>query len=118
MIKDAIRKVAGRGSLSEAEAHAAMGQVMDGQATPARRRVCLQVWEDVGEMGGDGQGRRDRVEPQELVAKDVERRPDEGRQHRQADDQRQPAQARVFEAEVVGKAGPRPDDQERERQQP
>ncbi|MBI4277469.1 MAG: anthranilate phosphoribosyltransferase [Armatimonadetes bacterium] len=36
MIKDAIQKVVGRESLTQEEAHAAMGQIMGGEATPAQ----------------------------------------------------------------------------------
>jgi len=65
MIKDAIRKVAGRGSLSEAEAHAAMGQVMDGQATPAQIAALITALrmkgETVDEIAGFARAMRERA---------------------------------------------------------
>ncbi|HEU4798340.1 MAG TPA: anthranilate phosphoribosyltransferase, partial [bacterium] len=48
-IKDAIKRVVGRQDLSEAEAWAAMGQVMDGQATPAQIAALITALRMKGE---------------------------------------------------------------------
>jgi anthranilate phosphoribosyltransferase len=65
-IKDAIRKVADRGSLTEAEAHAAMGQVMDGQATPAQIAALITALrmkgETVEEIAGFARAMRERAQ--------------------------------------------------------
>jgi anthranilate phosphoribosyltransferase len=65
-IKEAIRKVADRGSLSEAEAHAAMGQVMDGQATPAQIAALVTALrmreETVEEIAGFARAMRERAQ--------------------------------------------------------
>lgn len=65
-IKDAIRKVADRGALSEAEAHAAMGQVMDGQATPAQIAALITALrmkgETVDEIAGFARAMRERAQ--------------------------------------------------------
>ena len=65
-IKDAIRTVADRRSLSEAEAHAAMGQVMDGQATPAQiaalSTALRMKGETVDEIAGFARAMRERAQ--------------------------------------------------------
>lgn len=65
-MKDAIRKVADRESLSEAEAHAAMGQVMDGQATPAQIAALITALrmkgETVDEIAGFARAMRERAQ--------------------------------------------------------
>ena len=65
-MKDAIRKVAERVSLSEAEAHAAMGEVMDGQATPAQIAALVTALrmkgETVEEIAGFARAMRERAQ--------------------------------------------------------
>ncbi len=66
MIKEAIRQVAERGNLSEAEAHAAMGQVMDGQATSAQIAALVTALrmkgETVDEIAGFARAMRERAQ--------------------------------------------------------
>ncbi|MDQ7842766.1 MAG: anthranilate phosphoribosyltransferase [Armatimonadota bacterium] len=64
-IKDAIRKVVGREHLTEAEAHGAMGRVMDGQATPAQIAALITALrmkgETVEEIAGFARAMRERA---------------------------------------------------------
>jgi anthranilate phosphoribosyltransferase len=64
-IRDAIRTVVGREDLTEAEAHLAMGQVMDGQATPAQIAALITALrmkgETVGEIAGFARAMRERA---------------------------------------------------------
>src|SRR3970282_2052101 len=55
-IKDAIRTVVGREDLTEAEAHLAMGQVMDGQATPDQIPAIITALPMKGDMRGETAG--------------------------------------------------------------
>src|SRR3990172_2652881 len=48
-LKDAIRKVVDRQSLTEAEAHAALGVIMDGEATPAQIAAFITALRMKGE---------------------------------------------------------------------
>src|SRR3989337_2168482 len=63
-LKAAIRKITDRESLSEAEAHAAMGHVMDGQATPAQIAAFITALrmkgETVDEIAGLARAMRER----------------------------------------------------------
>lgn len=65
-IKDAIRKVVDGGDLSEREAWAAMGQVMDGEATPAQIAALITALrmkgETVGEIAGFARAMRERAQ--------------------------------------------------------
>lgn len=65
-IKDAIKKIVGRQDLSEAEAWAAMGQVMDGQATPAQIAALITALrmkgETVNEIAGFARAMRERAQ--------------------------------------------------------
>jgi anthranilate phosphoribosyltransferase len=65
-IKDAIKKIVGRQDLSEAEAWAAMGQVMDGQATPAQIAALITALrmkgETVDEIAGFARAMRERAQ--------------------------------------------------------
>ncbi|HEU4797779.1 MAG TPA: anthranilate phosphoribosyltransferase [bacterium] len=65
-IKDAIKRVVGRQDLSEAEAWAAMGQVMDGQATPAQIAALITALrmkgETVDEIAGFARAMRERAQ--------------------------------------------------------
>jgi len=65
-IKDAIKKLVGRQDLSEAEAWAAMGQVMDGQATPAQIAALVTALrmkgETVDEIAGFARAMRERAQ--------------------------------------------------------
>lgn len=65
-IKEAIRKVVGREDLAEAEAHAAMGQVMDGGATPAQIGALITALrmkgETVDEIAGFARAMRERAQ--------------------------------------------------------
>jgi len=65
-IKDAIRKAVGGEDLQEAEAHAAMGQVMDGQATPAQIAALATALrmkgETVDEIAGFARAMRERAQ--------------------------------------------------------
>ena len=64
-IKGAIRTVVGREDLTEAEAHLAMGQVMDGQATPAQIAALITALrmkgETVEEIAGFARAMRERA---------------------------------------------------------
>jgi len=64
-IQEAIRKTVGRENLTEAEAHAAMGQVMDGQATPAQIAALITALrmkgETVEEIAGFARAMRERA---------------------------------------------------------
>ena len=64
-IKDAIRKVVERQDLSEAEAHAALGTIMDGQATPAQIAAFITALrmkgERVEEIAGFARAMRERA---------------------------------------------------------
>jgi len=64
-IKDAIRTVVGREDLTEAEAHLAMGQVMDGQATPVQIAALITALrmkgETVEEIAGFARAMRERA---------------------------------------------------------
>ena len=66
-IKDAIRTVVGREDLTEAEAHLAMGQVMDGQATPVQIAALITALrmkgETVEEIAGAVCSMRGRMTP-------------------------------------------------------
>jgi len=77
-IKDAIKKVVGREDLSEAEAWAAMGQVMDGQATPAQIAALITALRMKGETADEIAGfaramreRAQRITPNAEVLIDV-----------------------------------------------
>lgn len=77
-IKDAIKKVVGREDLSEAEAWAAMGQVMDGQATPAQIAALITALRMKGETADEIAGfaramreRGQRITPNAEVLIDV-----------------------------------------------
>ncbi len=63
-IQEAIRKVADRGNLTEAEGWAAMGEVMDGQATPAQIAALITALrmkgETVEEIAGFARAMRER----------------------------------------------------------
>lgn len=65
-IKDAIKKIVGRQDLSEAEAWGAMGQVMDGQATPAQIAALITALrmkgETVDEIAGFARAMRERAQ--------------------------------------------------------
>jgi anthranilate phosphoribosyltransferase len=65
-IRDAIRKVVDRCDLSEREAWAAMGQVMDGEATPAQIAALITALrmkgETVGEIAGFARAMRERAQ--------------------------------------------------------
>ncbi len=65
-LKDAIRKVVDRQDLSEAEAHAALGVVMDGQATPAQIAAFITALrmkgEKVEEIAGFARAMRERAQ--------------------------------------------------------
>lgn len=65
-IKDAISKVVGREPLTEGEAHAAMGQVMDGAATPAQIAALITALrmkgETVEEIAGFARAMRERAQ--------------------------------------------------------
>lgn len=65
-IKEAIKKVVARQSLSESEAWAAMGQVMDGQATPAQIASLVTALrmkgETVDEIAGFARAMRERAQ--------------------------------------------------------
>ena len=65
-IKDAIRKVVDRGNLSEREAWGAMGQVMDGEATPAQIAALITALrmkgETVEEIAGFARAMRERAQ--------------------------------------------------------
>ncbi len=66
MITDAIRRVVDRESLTEAEAWAAMGEVMDGQATPAQIAAFITALrmkgESVAEIAGFARAMRERAQ--------------------------------------------------------
>lgn len=65
-IKDAIKKIVGRQDLSEVEAWAAMGQIMDGQATPAQIAALITALrmkgETVDEIAGFARAMRERAQ--------------------------------------------------------
>lgn len=65
-IKDAIRQVVDKADLSESEAWAAMGQVMDGQATPAQIAALVTALrmkgETVQEIAGFARAMRERAQ--------------------------------------------------------
>jgi len=65
-MKNIIRKAADRESLSEAEAHEAMGLVMDGQATPAQIAAFITALrmkgETVDEIAGFARAMRERAQ--------------------------------------------------------
>lgn len=65
-IKEAIGRVVGRESLTEGEAHAAMGQVMDGAATPAQIAALITALrmkgETVEEIAGFARAMRERAQ--------------------------------------------------------
>lgn len=65
-IKEAISRVVGRESLTEGEAHAAMGQVMDGAATPAQIAALITALrmkgETVEEIAGFARAMRERAQ--------------------------------------------------------
>src|SRR6186713_1218390 len=66
-VKSAISQVMGGGTLSTADAHAAMAQVMDGEATPAQLGGLLLALrtrgETVEELTGFAMAMRERVLP-------------------------------------------------------
>lgn len=66
MITDAIKKVVGREHLSEADAWAAMGEVMDGQTTPAQIAAFITALrmkgETVAEIAGFARAMRERAQ--------------------------------------------------------
>src|SRR3989337_4410674 len=63
-LKDAIRHVVDRQSLTEAEAHAALGVIMDGEATPAQIAAFITALrlqgETVDEIAGFARAMRER----------------------------------------------------------
>lgn len=65
-LKEVIRKVVERQDLSEAEAHDALGVIMDGQATPAQIAALITALrmkgETVGEIAGFARGMRERAQ--------------------------------------------------------
>ena len=65
MIRDAIRAVADRQTLSEQDAWAAMGEIMDGQATPAQIAGFITALrmrgETVDEIAGFARAMRERA---------------------------------------------------------
>jgi len=66
MITDAIRRVVDRQALTEADAWAAMGEVMDGQATPAQIAAFITALrmkgESVAEIAGFARAMRERAQ--------------------------------------------------------
>ncbi len=63
-------------------------------------------------------GAADRVQQQEVAAVDVEGAPDERWQRRKGDDERQGAEPRVLEPQVVDEPRSGTDDQQQERHEP
>lgn len=65
-LKDAIRRVVDRQDLSEAEAHAALGVIMDGEATPAQIAAFITALrmkgEAVEEIAGFARAMRERAQ--------------------------------------------------------
>jgi len=65
MIRDAIRQIADRQTLSEQDAWAAMGEIMDGQATPAQIAAFITALrmrgETVDEIAGFARAMRERA---------------------------------------------------------
>lgn len=65
-IKEAIRKIVAREDLTEGQAHLAMGQVMDGQATPAQIAALITALrmkgETVEEIAGFARAMRERAQ--------------------------------------------------------
>lgn len=65
-LKDAIRRVVDRQDLSEAEAHAALGVIMDGEATPAQIAALITALrmkgEAVEEIAGFARAMRERAQ--------------------------------------------------------
>jgi len=65
-LKDAIRNVVDRQSLTEAEAHAALGVIMDGEATPAQIAAFITALrmkgETVDEIAGFARAMRERAQ--------------------------------------------------------
>lgn len=65
-LKDAIRKVVDRQDLTEAEAHAALGVIMDGEATPAQIAAFITALrmkgEAVEEIAGCARAMRERAQ--------------------------------------------------------
>src|SRR3989304_592124 len=65
-LKDAIREVVDRQSLTEAEAHAALGVIMDGEATPAQVSPFITALrmkgETVDEIAGFARAMRERAQ--------------------------------------------------------